>query len=551
MGRGSRRGGSGYWQAVAYQHEQQRKAAERQQKDAVRLAQQQLRLAEQQRKAAERAAAQAERDRRRELELAQVAEAERQTVAVAGRIQALDSLLVSALTTRPHVDFAQLKRQVVARPFDPGPLGKPRRAPRWEDFAPPPPSRLDRVFGSARYEQAVLEAREQLARARAKYDVVEEHRKQRLAAAERQHAEQLTAQREDAARHNVAVDRFEQEFRAGQPEAVQRYFDLVLRRSAYPSGFSRRWALEYLPNGRQLVVEYELPSRDVIPTESRFEYVKSRKLIKSYPRPEAEVRAGYERLVSQVALRTVWELFAVEAPGLLDEVVFNGHVPTTDPATGQPRDPYILSVAASREAFSELVLQDVNPRECLRYLNALVSPHPYDLEPVRPVMEFDLTKYRFIPEIDAIAGLDGRLDLLELSPVEFEHLVRQLFENMGMQAWITQASRDDGVDAVATNPDPIVGGLCVIQAKRYRRCVETDAVRALAGVMDDKRAAKGIMVTTSWYGGESWAYAKRQGRIELIDGDRLKYLLNEHCGLNILIGIPNRPRPRKAPATEP
>ncbi|HYT90654.1 MAG TPA: hypothetical protein VEL76_18245, partial [Gemmataceae bacterium] len=110
MGRGSRRGGSGYWQAVAYQHEQQRKAAERQQKDAVRLAQQQLRLAEQQRKAAERAAAQAERDRRRELELAQVAEAERQTVAVAGRIQALDSLLVSALTTRPHVDFAQLKR---------------------------------------------------------------------------------------------------------------------------------------------------------------------------------------------------------------------------------------------------------------------------------------------------------------------------------------------------------------------------------------------------------------------------------------------------------
>jgi integrase len=149
-------------------------------------------------------------------------------------------------------------------------------------------------------------------------------------------------------------------------------------------------------------------------------------------------------------------------------------------------------------------------------------------------MEFDLTKYRFIPEIDAIAGLDGRLDLLDLTPVEFEHLVRQLFENVGMQAWVTQASRDDGVDAVATNPDPIVGGLCVIQAKRYRGLVETDAVRALAGVMDDKRAAKGIMVTTSWYGGESWAFAKRQGRIELIDGDRLKYLLSEHRALVLL-----------------
>jgi restriction system protein len=36
-----------------------------------------------------------------------------------------------------------------------------------------------------------------------------------------------------------------------------------------------------------------------------------------------------------------------------------------------------------------------------------------------------------------------------------------------MQSWVTQASRDDGVDAVATNPDAVLGGLCVIQAKRY------------------------------------------------------------------------------------
>jgi restriction system protein len=69
--------------------------------------------------------------------------------------------------------------------------------------------------------------------------------------------------------------------------------------------------------------------------------------------------------------------------------------------------------------------------------------------------------------------------------------------------------------------------------------------------MDDKRAAKGILVTTSWYGSESRAYAGRQGRIELIDGERLKYLLKEHCGLDILIGIPNRPRARNAPVANP
>jgi restriction system protein len=479
-------------------------------------------------------------------------EADRQTQSVERRIQALDCLLTSALRTGPALDFARFKRQVQARLFEPGPLAIPRPAPRWEDFAPPPPSGLAKLLGSPRYERAVLQASEELERARAEHAAVERRRRERLAAAERQHAERLAAEREDLARHNAKADAFERQFRAGEADAVQRGLDWVLRHSSYPADFPRQWELEYLSKGKQLIVRYQLPNRDIIPKEARFQYIKTRNTFKTFLRPEREIRQRYEELVSQIALRTMWELFAVKvAEPVVDEVVFNGHVPTKDPTTGQPRDPYILSVAATRQTFDGLRLEDVEPRECLRYLNALVSPHPYDLEPVRPVMEFDLTKYRFVPEIDAIAGLDGRLDLLQLTPVEFEHLVRQLFEKMGMKAWVTQASRDDGVDAVATNEDPIVGGLCVIQAKRYSRVVPTDAVRALAGVMDDKRAAKGILVTTSWYGTESRAYAGRQGRIELIDGERLKYLLKEHCSLDILIGIPNRPRGHRAPAVNP
>src|SRR5699024_1418268 len=107
-------------------------------------------------------------------------------------------------------------------------------------------------------------------------------------------------------------------------------------------------------------------------------------------------------------------------------------------------------------------------------------------------------QFEFVDGVDAPTDLDGRTDLLELSPNEFEHLVRQLFEAIGMQSLVTQASKDEGVDAVATNEDPIVGGLCVIQAKRYSRPVGVAAVRELAGTMEDKHASKGIMVTTSW-----------------------------------------------------
>jgi restriction system protein len=126
--------------------------------------------------------------------------------------------------------------------------------------------------------------------------------------------------------------------------------------------------------------------------------------------------------------------------------------------------------------------------------------------------------------------------------VEFEHLIRELFEAMGMKSWVTQASRDEGVDGVAVNEDPIVGGLCIIQAKRYSKIVGLESVHALAGVMEDKNAAKGVLVTTSWVGKASRDFAARNGsRIEIIEGRHLKSLLREHLGLDVLIGLPTLP----------
>jgi restriction system protein len=77
--------------------------------------------------------------------------------------------------------------------------------------------------------------------------------------------------------------------------------------------------------------------------------------------------------------------------------------------------------------------------------------HPYDLEEVTPVIKWDISRYKTIEEMDVLGTLDGRLNLLDMKPNEFEHLVRRLFEAMGFEAWTTQALRDDGVDAVARN----------------------------------------------------------------------------------------------------
>ncbi|SHT29224.1 restriction endonuclease [Mycobacteroides abscessus] len=300
----------------------------------------------------------------------------------------------------------------------------------------------------------------------------------------------------------------------------------------------------FRPEARELLLDYELPSQDVIPSVSAHRYVKAKDVIAPVPRKEVELKSLYEKTVARVALRTLAEGFLATPAALVDGIIFNGHVSAKDPATGKPIKPLLISVHAMREAFGELVLDEpeLDPKSCLKtYLNAVVSAHPFDLEPVRPVVQYDISKYKTTAAVDVLAGLDSRIDLLELSPSEFEQLVRALFEQMGMKSWVTQSSRDDGVDAVAVNEDPIVGGLCIIQAKRYSRVVGLEAIHALAGVMNDKSAAKGVLVTTSWVGKASRDFAARNGRMEIIEGRELKSLLAEHLGRDVLIGLPKLP----------
>jgi len=325
-------------------------------------------------------------------------------------------------------------------------------------------------------------------------------------------------------------------------------FVAVLRQglatSVYPEGFPGSSAALYRSEARELLVEYELPRQNVIPAQTAYRYVRARDVIQAESRKPAEIKKLYADLLARVTLRAVAEAFDIAPLTLVDGIVFNGYVSAMDRATGKPIRPLLISTHATRDAFGEIRLDEpeLDPVLCLRgYLNAVVSPHPYDLEPVRPVVQFDLTKYKFVEEMNIVAGLDSRPDLLALKPVEFEHLIRELFEAVGMKSWVTQASRDDGVDGVAVNEDPVVGGLCIIQAKRYSKIVGLEAVHALAGVMEDKRAAKGVLVTTSWVGKASRDFAARNGRIEIIEGRQLKSMLLEHVGLDALISLPTLP----------
>ena len=134
-----------------------------------------------------------------------------------------------------------------------------------------------------------------------------------------------------------------------------------------------------------------------------------------------------------MTLRTIHELFEADRTSLIDTVVFNGIVETTDPRTGQPIQPCLVTLRTTKDTFMAISLGNVDPGACLQHLNASVSKRPEELAPVRPVLEFDMVNKRFVDEVDVLADLDQRPNLLKLSPTEFESLIPNLFARMGLE----------------------------------------------------------------------------------------------------------------------
>jgi restriction system protein len=164
----------------------------------------------------------------------------------------------------------------------------------------------------------------------------------------------------------------------------------------------------------------------------------------------------YAGIVAQVALRTANEIFTSDTLGHVGTLVFNGHVHSINPGTGQPIHPCLISLRTSHETFDEIDLSQVDPVACLKALNAGVSKSPSELLPVRPILEFSMVDPRFVEETDVLSELDQRPNLMELTPNEFENLITNLFQKMGLETRQTRPSRDGGVDCVAYDPRPIL-----------------------------------------------------------------------------------------------
>jgi restriction system protein len=336
---------------------------------------------------------------------------------------------------------------------------------------------------------------------------------------------------EQQKKQNDDVEQLKQQYLQKEPSAIVTYCEMVLGNSNYPDSFPQAFEIDYNPENRILIVEYQLPSLEDIPTLKDVKYIKSSDKFKEVHISDTAKRKLYDDLVYQIALRTIHELYEADKIEVIASIVFNGWVNSVDISTGQEITPCIVSVQVNREEFLMINLERVDPKACFKSLKGIGSTKLYSLTPIAPVLTIDREDKRFVTSYGVADSLDESENLAAMDWEDFENLVRELFEKefsqSGGEVKVTQASRDGGVDAVAFDPDPIRGGKIVIQAKRYTNVVGVSAVRDLYGTVMNEGATKGILISTSDYGSDAYEFAKGKP-LTLLNGNNLLHLLGKH-----------------------
>ena len=314
-------------------------------------------------------------------------------------------------------------------------------------------------------------------------------------------------------------------------DAVQEYCEQILSISDYPPKFPQGFALEYWKDSKILLVDYDLPAKEHLPTLKEVKYVSTRNELKEVHISDSQLNKNYSVTLYTITLRTLHELFEYDTADALTSVCFNGWVNSVNPASGHEENRCVLSIQVNKKEFQAIDLTRVDPKICFTQLKGISYQNLHQLTPIKPILQMTKKDKRFIEGYSVANALDDRTNLAAMDWEDFENLIREIFEKEfskgGGEVKITRASRDGGVDAVAFDPDPIRGGKIVIQAKRYTNVVGVSAVRDLYGTVVNEGAIKGIRVTTANYGSDAYEFAKDKP-ITLLNGSNLLHLLEKH-----------------------
>lgn len=310
-------------------------------------------------------------------------------------------------------------------------------------------------------------------------------------------------------------------------DEIELLVELILGASKLPRWLPNNTAAMFDSSTRILIVELEFPNVEEL---TFLKAVQLKRGDEFKPVNQKENRAAVAKLYPLLALRVATELAHELPDGSVEFIAVNGWVNFRSKSTGVLQRAYCAALGAKTEDLKVIELEHVDPVVAFSSLKGN-SSRSTELTPIAPTVRIDLDDPRYIDSREILQNMEAGENLAAMDWEDFEHLCRELFERVfaskGATVKVTQASRDQGVDAVIHDPDPIMGGRIVIQAKRYVNVVDVSAVRDLAGTVAHEGAMKGLLITTSHFGPEAYAFV--QGKpLQLINGAELLGLLEKH-----------------------
>ena len=202
-------------------------------------------------------------------------------------IEALQGLLAASLKAGDLVSFSSLKQPALRPPWQHADLQRAEPAPARDAFMPPPLTGMAKLFGKTKYEQAIADGDARYAKAVTEHRSREAGRTSALANATAEWQAAVAQAEAETNNQHQEVDAFEAAYRRAELDAVVSYCSIVLNASAYPDGFPQTFKFAYVPESRQAVVEYELPTVDVVPMVKAYRYIKQSDSIAESARPQS------------------------------------------------------------------------------------------------------------------------------------------------------------------------------------------------------------------------------------------------------------------------
>ena len=120
--------------------------------------------------------------------------------------------------------------------------------------------------------------------------------------------------------------------------------------------------------------------------------------------------------------------------------------------------------------------------------------------------------------------------IYSISPREFEEVIEQVLQDQGFETTLTQQTRDDGRDIIATKYEMGKPVVFYIECKRYgrRNSVGVSIVRSLYGVQSADQINKSILVTTGRVTSGARKFVEKQNTMmSVIDVNEIHELIQQ------------------------